>query len=315
LWGNEDDLTRLCGSCGKWLHDSDRFCDRCGAVLSTGSSQPYQGPAESAPETKSDSPRASLVEKIGELEAKLSESVPRQEIDRLHVRLRQVESLLAESVPIREAKAEADSLRASVAELKDRLARSVTKAELETKVNELESTRKTIEDLREQLSRSSAKIEELQNKLSDSVPRSEVETIKSTLESDVADLRAKLAVSIPRSEVEEVRTTARLTPRSFQISQKPGRTKCPLCKYKNRPDAIYCASCGHKLEDEEKESNSSESEVERSSREAMAKTAPVGGLSKLRSLLWSRLESQKNKNRPRRKRRSTKVRRRSTARM
>ena len=66
----------------------------------------------------------------------------------MHVKLRQLESLLAVSIPRREAKAEADSLRAKVAQMQDRLVESVPKAELEAKVNELEIARKTIEDLR-----------------------------------------------------------------------------------------------------------------------------------------------------------------------
>jgi predicted RNase H-like nuclease (RuvC/YqgF family) len=241
-------LTKLCGSCGKELHDYERFCDRCGAVQPPRSRQPYRKPADSVPTTELESLRARLETKIGNLEARLSQSVPRQEIDRLHVRLRQLESLLAQSVPRREAKAEADSLRANVAELQDRLAGSVPKAILEAKVNELESAGKTIEDLREQLSRSSTKIDELQNKLSDSVPRSELETVKTQLESNIVDLKAKLTFSAPRSETEGLTTGTPVTSRPSQTSaRKAGPSKCPVCKYRNRPGAIYCASCGHKL--------------------------------------------------------------------
>ena len=173
-------MTKLCRSCGEELLDSSRFCDRCGAAQPTRSPQPksYRQPTESVPRTELESLRASLVAKIGDLEAKLAESVPRQEVDTLHVKLRQLESLLAASIPRREAKAEADSLRAKIAQLQDRLAGSVPKAELEAKVNELEIARKTIEDLGGKLLRSSATVEDLQSKLSDSVPRIELEAIK-----------------------------------------------------------------------------------------------------------------------------------------
>jgi hypothetical protein len=57
-----------------------------------------------------------------------------------------------------------------------------------------------IEDIEEKLSQSSAKIDELQGKLSNSVPRSELETIRNELQSKVAGLEGKLAVSVPRSE-------------------------------------------------------------------------------------------------------------------
>jgi DNA repair exonuclease SbcCD ATPase subunit len=241
-------LTKPCGSCGKGLHDFARFCDRCGAIQPSESSQPYRAPAEPVPTIELESLRASLERKIWDLEARLSESVPRQEVDRLHVRLRLLESLLAESVPIREAKAQANSLNASLAELQERLAESVPKAELESKVNELESARKTIEDLRGQLSQSSTKIEELQSKLFESVPRSELETMKSQLESDIVDLKARLAASFPKSEAEELTTGTQLTAGPGQTStRKAVPEKCPVCKYRNRPDAVYCASCGHKL--------------------------------------------------------------------
>ena len=291
-------MTKLCGSCGKRLLDPDRFCDRCGAAQPTRSPQPesHRKPAESVPRTELDSLRASLVAKIGDLEAKLSESVPRQETDKLHVRLRQLESLLAESVPRREAKAEADSLRVKVAQLQDRLAELVPKAELEAKVNELATANKAIEDLKGQLSRSSAKIEELQSKLSDSVPRKELETVKSQLESKIVELEAKLAVSIPRSKAEELRSGTPVASRSPQaLAQRAGSPKCPLCKYKNRPDAIYCASCGHKLEDETGQVKlNAKSSIEQSSPVTTSKTAHLRGLSKLKSLLGSGFQPQKN---------------------
>jgi hypothetical protein len=296
-WENEDDLTKLCVSCGKGLHDSDRFCDRCGEAQPTRPPQPesYRRPAESVPKTEMDFRRASLVARIGDLEAKLSESVPRQEVDKLHVRLRQLESLLAESVPRREAKSEADSLRANVAHLQDRLAGSVPKAELEAKVNELATARKTIEDLGGQLSSSSARIVELQSKLSDSVPRTELETIKNQLESNIVDLESKLAVMIPSSEAQELRTGTSVASRPAKTSsQRAGPSKCPLCKYKNRPDAIYCASCGHNLEDEEGGLKLvAKPSAEHSSSVTATKTAQIGGLSKLKSLLGSGFESQK----------------------
>jgi len=291
-------LTKLCGSCGKGLHDSDRFCDRCGAAQPTRSPHPesHRKPAESVPRTELDSLRASLVARIGELEAQLSESTSRQETDKLHVRLRQLESLLAESVPRREAKAETDSLRAKVAQLQDRLAELAPKAELEAKANELATANKTIEDLTGQLSRSSAKIEELQSRLSDSVPRRELETVKNQLEPKIVELEAKLAVSILRSEAKELRAGTPVASRSPQThAQKVGPPKCPLCKYKNRRDAIYCASCGHKLEDKtgQVQANAKPSTAQSSSA-TTSKTVHLGGLSKLKSHLRSRFRPQKN---------------------
>ena len=246
--------------------------------------------------TELESLRASLVAQIDDLEAKLAECMSRQEVDTLHVRLRRLESLLAESIPRREAKAETDSLRAEVAKLQDRLAGSVPKGELKGKVDELEIARKTIEDLGGQVSRSSAKIEELQRKLSDSVPRTEHETIKNQLQSNIVDLEAKLAVSIPRSEAEEQRTRTLIASRPVRASsEQPGPPKCPACKYRNRPDAIYCASCGHKLEDEKGGLRFNEqSQIEHSSTVTTMKTTHIGGLSKLKSLLGSGFGSQKN---------------------
>jgi len=247
-----DHLTKLCESCREELLDSDRFCDNCGAAQPMRPPQPesYRQPTESVPRTELESLRASLAAKIGDLEAKLAESVPRQEVDTLHIKLRQLESLLAVSIPRRAAKAEADSLRAKIAQLQDSLAGSVPKAELEAKVNELEIAKKTIEDLGWKLLQSSATVEDLQSALSDSVPRTELEAIKRQLESKIVDLEAKLAFSTPGREAEELVTGAPVASRPAQTSpHKASASKCPFCKYRNRPDAIYCASCGHKLED------------------------------------------------------------------
>jgi hypothetical protein len=256
----------------------------------------YLQPDEPVPETELESLRANLMAKIGDLEAKLAESVPRQEVDTLHVKLRHSESLLAVSILRREAKAEADSLRAKIAQLQDGLAASVPKAELEAKVNELEIARKTIEDLGWKLLRSSATVEELQSKLSESVPRIELEAIKRQLESRIVDLEANLAFSIPGREAEELVTGAPVASRPAQTSpHKASASKCPFCNYKNRPDAICCASCGHKLEDEKEGLKFNEqSQIEHSSPVTTTKTAHIGGLSKLKSLLRSGSKSQKN---------------------
>jgi hypothetical protein len=230
------------------------------------------------------------VAKIGDLEARLAESVRRQEVDTLHVKLRQLESLLAASIPRREAKAEADSLRAKIAQLQDTLAGSVPRAELEAKVNELEIARKTIEDLGGKLLRFSATVEDLQSKLSDSVPRIELEGIKRELESKIVDLEAKMAFPIPGRQAEELGTGAPVASRLPQTSpRKAGGSKCPFCKYRNRPDAIYCASCGHKLEDAEARLKLiAQSPIEHSSQVTTAETAHLGALSKLKSRLGFR---------------------------
>ena len=210
----------------------------------------YRQPTESVPGAELESLRASLAAKINDLEAKLAESVPRQQVDTLHVKLRQLESLLAVSIPRREAKAEADSLRAKIAQLQDTLAVSVPKAELEAKVKELETARETIEDLGWKLLQSSATVEDLQSKLSESVPRTELDAIKRQLESKIVDLEARLAFSTPGSEAEELGTGASVASRPAQTSpHRASASKCPFCKYRNRPDAIYCASCGRKLEE------------------------------------------------------------------
>jgi DNA repair photolyase len=144
-----------------------------------------------------DAARAELQDKMTKLEAKLAESVPRGEAERLSAEIEELQKNLAGS------KSEAESLRADVAQLQDRLAESIPKAESEAKVNELETklsgarrdpevARTTIQDLEEKLSQSSAKIGEVQGTLSNSVPPAELETIKSELQSKIADLEGKL---------------------------------------------------------------------------------------------------------------------------
>jgi chromosome segregation ATPase len=119
--------------------------------------------AESAPKSELESLKTTLETKIGNLEAKVARSVLKEEADGLEARLKEIESKLAESIPRREAeahlestrsnlrreieevekklsvsKSEADSLRADLAQLQDRLARSIPKAESEAEVGELE---------------------------------------------------------------------------------------------------------------------------------------------------------------------------------
>jgi uncharacterized coiled-coil protein SlyX len=177
--------------------------------------------AESVPKTELEALRTTSETKIAELEAKLAQSVPKEEVDALGARLRELEFKQAESIPRSEAeaelesassklrggieelqkklvssKSEADSQRAELARLEGRLAESISKAESESKVNDLktklsaarrglevarlseiqtklsgtrrdlEVTKATIEDLKEQLSQSSAKILEFQSKIS-----------------------------------------------------------------------------------------------------------------------------------------------------
>jgi len=100
----------------------------------------------------------------------------------------------------------------------DGLSESVPKVDLEAKVTELEAllsgTRRdlvmaktTIGELESNVSRSSSKIDELQNELSKAVPRDDIEAVKVQLESKNADLEQKLAASVPKSEADELRTT------------------------------------------------------------------------------------------------------------
>lgn len=134
----------------------------------------------------------------------------RRKADRLRAEIEELEKQLAAS------KSEAASLRVDIAQLQDRLGKSIPKAESEAKVNgleaklsgarrELEVARTTIQDLQEELSESSARIYELQDKLSKSVPRAELETLQRELQSKIADLEGKLAISVPKAEADELR--------------------------------------------------------------------------------------------------------------
>ena len=383
-------MTKRCRSCGQGLLDSDRFCDRCGAVQPTRSLQPkaYRRLAESVPKTEVEFLKATLETRIGVLEAKLAESIPKKEADTLYVRLRKLESLLAESVPRREAeaasvklqgeveqlkeklalslpkvevqaakaelldeitkledklaesvprgeaerlrveieelekklavsKSDADSLHAEVAQLQDRLAQSVPRAESEANLNELEAkvsaerreieaARETTEDLEGQFSQSSASIDALQGKLSDSVPRTELETARGELESKIVDLRTKLGVSVPGSDADKLRTAAPVTSTPAQtFPQQAGpRKSCPMCKYRNHVDAIFCASCGHMLGSNNGEDKKvlmkliAHPPIEQPLTVTSMTTGPsiadLGRLSKLKSLLGSRFKHQNN---------------------
>ena len=102
--------------------------------------------------------------------------------------------------------------------IQDGLSESVPKVDLEAKVTELEAllsgtrqdldvAKATIGELESNLSRSSLKIDELQNELSKAVQRDDLEAVKVQLESKNADLEQKLAASVPKIEADELRTT------------------------------------------------------------------------------------------------------------
>lgn len=255
--------------------------------------------------------QAELLSKIAKLEAKLAESVPRGEVERLHAEIAELEKKLAAS------KFEGDSLRMKVEQLQDRLTESVSKAESEARVNELEAklsverretevARKTIEDLQGQLSESSAKIDELQGKLSDSLPRTELETTKTELESKIVNLEAKLALSVPKNEVDELRSGVSVASRPAQtLPENDGPSKsCPICEHGNRVDAIFCASCGHLLDSQiGKDKKGEMRPIAQSPIEQPSTVTPVttgssktdlGRLSKLKSMVGSRFKPKKN---------------------
>ena len=82
--------------------------------------------------------------------------------------------------------------------------------ELETKLavsqQDLEVAKATIMELQSNISRSSSTIDELQRDLINSVPKSDLESVKSLLESTKGDLEQKLAASIPKDEADKLRT-------------------------------------------------------------------------------------------------------------
>lgn len=124
----------------------------------------------------------------------------RGKAERLRAEIEELENKLAAS------KSEGDSLRADIEQLQNRLGESIPKTESEAKVNELQAklsgarrelevARTTIQDLQEKLSESSAKIYELQDKLSKSVPRAELDAAKAEAETSIRELQGKLLES------------------------------------------------------------------------------------------------------------------------
>ena len=56
-----------------------------------------------------------------------------------------------------------------------------------------------------QIKRLKTKVQNLASKLAESVPKTELESLRSTLESSVRDLEARLAQSIPKTEAESLK--------------------------------------------------------------------------------------------------------------
>ena len=94
-----------------------------------------------------------------------------------------------------------------------------------------EKTRKAAEtsistlrrDLEEKLLQSSAKVDELQTKLSNSAPRAELEATRSELQSKITDLEGKLASSVPRTEADGLRV--RVAQLQEELSRSVSKTE------------------------------------------------------------------------------------------
>lgn len=179
--------------------------------------------AESVPKVELETLKATLETKMGDFEAELGQSVRKEEADSLRVRLEELESRLAESIPKRDAEAELESvksklegeieqlerklagsgsivdpLRADLAQLQGRLAESISKAESEAKVKELETKLSDARrDFEEKFSQSSAKIEELQVEVSNSI-RSEADELRAR----VAQLEGALSRTVSKADAE-----------------------------------------------------------------------------------------------------------------
>jgi chromosome segregation ATPase len=136
--------------------------------------------AESLPKAEAEAAKAELQGKNVKLEAELAESVPRDEADQIRAEVEELEKELAAS------KSEADSLHEQLAQLQARLADSVPKAELETKVSELGTT----------LWRARRDLELVKANIKD------LEALKGELQSKVVDLETELAASVPRTEAD-----------------------------------------------------------------------------------------------------------------
>ena len=84
-------------------------------------------------------------------------------------------------------------------------------SELETMLantrQELETAKTKIQELESNASRSASQIDNLQNELSKSVPREELDAVKAQLDSKNASLEQKLASYVPLNEVKALKTT------------------------------------------------------------------------------------------------------------
>jgi peptidoglycan hydrolase CwlO-like protein len=130
-------------------------------------------------------------------------------------------------------------LRADVARLQGRLAESVPKSESEAKLNELQTklsgarqdvhvAESTVEDLKKQLTESSANILELQSKVSGSVPRMELDAARTEAESKIRELQSRLSESKSKADALEDKVTvlqSRLTEAERKLERAGSRIK------------------------------------------------------------------------------------------
>jgi hypothetical protein len=99
------------------------------------------------------------------------------------------------------------------------------------------------QDLEEKLLQSSAKVDELQLKLSNSAPRAELETTRSELQSKITDLEGKLASSVPRTEADELR--ARIAQLEAELSSSVSKAEAEtVVKKANELEAALTETSG-----------------------------------------------------------------------
>jgi tetratricopeptide (TPR) repeat protein len=273
-----------CPYCGRELVQDARFCDGCGKDLSLfwKTLAPLIGRLSQQQTSLNEQSRTAVAlnDRIQTLELEIDAGTrAREEAARLTQRVHDLEAKLTEAVPrpeleakvseVEDLKRERNKQTEVVQGLEARLARSVQRTQLEAVQSENNSLREDKAQLKNRVAELSEVVRELEGRLAETVPKGELETKRSDLEnvqselsklrsdkaqleasvssltSKVHELQARLSRTVPRTEIEtrqfEIENLrnelSKLTDKKEELEASVGKLSEELAKaHQNLPE-------------------------------------------------------------------------------
>ena len=172
------------------------------------------------------------------MEAKLADTV-HYTLQEIEAKESENENLRNEFSKLREAKADSEAnitrLTGRVHELEESLAETVPRSKFESSQSETKTLREELSKLRDDKAQSKAsmiritgRVHELEAELAETIPRTELEDLKVTLEAKINDLETRLSGSVPKEEADNLQ--ARLRDLASKLAESIPRREADLLR-------------------------------------------------------------------------------------